>query len=490
MPKLKLSPRFLDPLNSDYIKSQLETGHPTRTKKALQDLCRLYRVGYRIRPPQLIAIEQSIVGLLYTQRKDEKVRRWALNALARLGREPECMEAIIQVLETYKDEPQTTASAIAAIYRMSRKASEILRKLSFDEQMVALAALQHVDAHKLDLSSLPLNVETASPDLLKLALVVVGLDRAPVNLLNPRHDNAQMVKALGGHHDIIVSQYSVWAITENDSLGLEDMGIDIRTIEQQPPNVRSWIFRLVAMTPKDAQKHFEYLELGMRDPEVEARVGLARGLKDTFFDGLEPLILDWFTTEADADVSQHLLDHMIRQAHQCPQYEAMAVEVYEKESPGSAMRRRMEAEAAGRSLYGKLKQIDVDGSRDLFRGAAGVTNNTFNIKGGVQGGAVSFGGNAENSAPTTVNYTLQTIDIVKSELSKAERELYASSIDEGLKKEALEHVQAAKGDPSPDKITKAITALGKVEALAGKALGAGTAIANVVTTIGKVTGLL
>jgi HEAT repeat protein len=89
----------------------------------------------------LIAIEQSIVGLLYTQSRDEKVRRWALNALARLGREPTCMEAIVNTLKKYSNEPQTSAAAIAAIYRLSRKASEILKKLSFDEQMVTLAAL-------------------------------------------------------------------------------------------------------------------------------------------------------------------------------------------------------------------------------------------------------------------------------------------------------------------------------------------------------------
>ena len=79
--------------------------------------------------------------MLYTQLKDEKVRRWALNALARLGREPTWMDAIVSTLKQYSDEPQTSAAAIAAIYRMSRKASEILKKLSFDEQMITLAAL-------------------------------------------------------------------------------------------------------------------------------------------------------------------------------------------------------------------------------------------------------------------------------------------------------------------------------------------------------------
>jgi len=210
--------RLIDRLTLTYIKSQIETGDATRTKKALQQLCKQYREGSRSHPDQLIGLEQTIIGLLYTQANDEKVRRWALNALARLGREPTCMEAVMHALQQYTHEPQTTAAAIAAIYRMSRTAAQILRTLSFDEQMLTLAALQHVDSNNLDLSALPIDVETASPDLLKLALVVVGLDKAPNNMLHPHHKNAELVQALGQHHDGVVSQYSVWAITENESL--------------------------------------------------------------------------------------------------------------------------------------------------------------------------------------------------------------------------------------------------------------------------------
>ena len=485
----KIQLRLLDQLNVDYVKFQIETGDAVRTKVALQRLCKLYRDGYRIPPALLVGIEQSIVGLLYTQGKDEKVRRWSLNALALLGREATCIKAIEHILGSYDQDPQTAASAIAAIYRISRRPQEILRKQRFDEQMVTLAALQHVPVSELDLSALPLDVETTSPELLKLALVVVGLDRAPTNLLNPRHNNAQMVKALGGHHDRIVSQYSVWAITENNSLNFGDLGIDIRTIEQQQPNVRGWVFRLIAMTPEDASQHFEYIELGTRDLAAEARIGLALGLKDTYFDGLETLVLDWFTTEHDQDASQHLMDHMTKQAHRCPNYEAMALEIYETEPFGSPLRQRLLANAARTSLHSKFRKIDYDGSYDLFRGETTVTNNTFNIKGGVQGGSVSLGGDAENSGSVSIHYNPQTIEAIQSELSKAERELHASNIATDLTKEALEHVEVAKADPTPTNIEKAIGVLKKVEAVAKTTAGAATAIGTIVSTIGKLAGV-
>lgn len=432
---MKTIVRVLDQMVVEYLKSQIETGDSARTKKALQEICKHYRNGSRIHPSQLAGFEQSIVGLLYTQASDEKVRRWALNTLARLGREPQCMEAIMHTLSQFQSEPQTSAAAIAAIFRMSRKASKILQKLSFDEQMITLAALQHVDANKLDLSALPINVETASPDLLKLALVVVGLDRAPQNLMHPHHENSELVKALGGHHDNIVAQYTVWAITENPSLRLSDLGIDIKLVEDQPPNVRAWIFRLIAMSAEDAERNFEYVELGSRDPHAEARAGLALGLIGTYFDGLEGLVLDWFLSEADGDVRQHLMDHMVRQAKNCPSYEAMALEIYEKEPFNSSIRRRMEATAAGTEFYAKLRQAER--SLDLFAGATHVTQNTFNVSGGIQGGAVSLGGDATNFASTENHYTTQTIDAIQAELSKLERELHSAKIDDGLKREIL-----------------------------------------------------
>jgi hypothetical protein len=482
--------KFLDRLTVDYLKSQLESGRSDRTKKALQQICKLYRDGFRVPPAELIGIEQSIVGLLYTQTRDEKVRRWALNALARLGREPTCMEAIKHTLERYPDEPQTSAAAIAAIFRLSRKAAEILKKLAFDEQMVALAALQHVDANKLDLSALPVNVETASADLLKLALIVVGLDRAPDNMLHPRHSNPQIVRALGGHNDSIVSQYSVWAITENAGLGLGDLGIDIRNIEQQPSNVRGWLFRLVGMNASADEPYIEYIQLGMEDDVVEARTGLAIGLKDTYFDGLEPLVLDWVTSEPDQDVNEHLIEHMIKNVGQNQNYEAMVLEIYERAPPNSSLRRRMEVCASGTALYGKLMRVSMVGTGDLFRGATiNMNKNTYNISGGIQGGAVAVGGNAENQGSVQIHYNPQTIEALQSELSKAERELELLSLDPDLKKQALEHVREAKASPTPEKLRKVVSVLDQVNSGIIKAADTIGALGTLGAAIGKLAGL-
>lgn len=424
-------------------------------------------------------------------KSDEKVRRWLLNSLARLGQEENCVPAIEHVLRNYGQEPQTMAAGIAALYKVCvrRSPDDVLRNLSFDPQMRILAALQHVPANKLDLTSLPLNVDIAGADLLRLALLVVGLDRSPVNLLNPRHTNAEMVRALGGHHDPIVSQYSVWAITENDRLGVAHLGVDLRDLAAKPTNVRAWVLQLLAMSPQDAAAHFEYLRQGMTDEE-EARSGLALGLRDTYLDILEPLVLEWLVNEGEAEVRQHLLDHIIRQSGHSPGYAALALEFYEKEGPGSAARLRMEASAAGTHLYRRFRQIEFDGSGDLFRGMTAVTNttnNNFNFQGGVQGNAVSLGGNATSSGNATIqHYTGEALQAIRTSLAEAERGVHESALEEGVKKEVLAQITAAKAEPTPGRLQTVIDTLSRVGAIAE----AGTALAPYAESLAKAAGFM
>jgi hypothetical protein len=350
---------ILDKVETEYIRSQIDSGDNVRIKGALQALSKSYRRGVRVHPSQLIGVVNSITATAFRPTIDEKVRRWVLNTLARVGDEGTCIPAVLHLIKNNPQEPQTIASGIAAVYKLCiRSDPEVtLAGISFDPRMRTLAALQHVPAAKLDLKDLPLNVERATPDLLKLALLVVGLDRSPENLLNPRYSDAQMVKALGKHHDPIVSQYSVWAITENDKLRLLDLGLNLKDIERQPDNVRGWLFQLLAIEATSAEPHWEYVRLGMVDPAAEARKGLAVGLRNTFIDVFEPLVMDWVASEPDLEVRQHIMEHIVRQASRSLKYEQFAVEIFDGEPAGSMLRQSMEASAVQTSIYIKFRQL-------------------------------------------------------------------------------------------------------------------------------------
>lgn len=484
--------RILERSNADYIKSQIESGNPVRTKNALQYLCKLYRRGYRIHQMQRNGMELAIVGLLGTRRPDEKVCRWALNSIARLGRPEFCVEPVTDTLKKCSDQPQIAAAGIAALFKLTRNASSILAQSNlFSPQMVALAALQHVDAKELDLSELPLKLDTAMPDDLKLALVVVGLDRAPINLFHPRHDNAQIVKALGKHHDNIVSQYTVWAITENPHLGIGDLGIELKDVEQQSANVRSWMFQLIGMSCGDNNDsgndeiRWDLVRLGMEDPDADARSGLATGLRDVYFDGLEPMMLDWCLTEDDPEVQPLIVDHLVRQCHRCPAYHEMAIQLYERAPAGSSMRQRMAASAERTPLYGPFRRIDFGGQNDLFTAGAVIMADNISI-GNLQAGAVAINGDASNTGIVTNQYDAKTIESVQSDFSKIVRELQASNIDDQVKQEALEHVKAAQLDPAPSKIEKALAFVNR----AGQLAGASAPLIELGEKIGKAIGWL
>lgn len=487
MPKLKRQ-FLLSEIETAYLRSQIDNGDNIRIKNALQRLCRHYRRGARVHHEQRRGIINSLLGTTHQPNIDEKVRRWVLNALARIGDQDSCIPAIKLLMRKHADEPQTIASGISAIYKLCQAhPAEVLKDLKVDVQLANLAALQHVRAKDLNLDGLPLNVDHASPDLLKLALIVVGLGRSPENLLNPRHSDAEMVRVLGRHDDPGVSQYSVWAITENDSLGVKDLGLSIKDIDEYPPNVRAWVLQLLAMEANDDEPYVEVIRHGCGDRSAEARRGLALGLKETFVDVFEPLVLDWVGAEGDAEVRQHLLEHIVRQAHRSTSYEQYASEIYETEPRGSVLRQCMEASAVRLPIYTSFKAIDAGSTGDLFPERTVIMGNQYNI-GNVQGALVNVGDGAVTNYgdATLLVLSPQQIAAVQVELAKLEAAVRDSDIDDDKKKQALTHVAEAKRDPSPPKVEKIIEFIGHLGTLGE----AGLALAPYARALGSALGLV
>ena len=478
-------PQYIDRNLSAYLKAQLETGDTVRAKRALQEISKIYRGGARIIQDQLFGVENTIVGLLMSS-QDTKVRRWALNTLAQLGREQSCKSAILHALGAYHADAEVLAAAIAALYRLCRDADAELRKMGFDEQMVTLAALQHIPAAKLKPSCLPVRPDQVDAELIKLALIVVGLDRAPANMFEPNHENAAIVRALGRHHDPIVSQYSVWAITENSSLSIADLGIDLNSIEQLPANVRAWIFQLLAIESASTNAYNDYILAGIEDRSSEARLGLAVGLKNSFSPTLVPQILEWFTREMDREIRLQIVDHLVRQVERNQAYLQHVLGAFER--GGLEERDRMLAASAGSSLYSKLSTIKYSGSGgDLFRGETVVQNNTFNI-GNIQAGAVAINGGEAKAGDITNTFNAETIKVICSLLNEAEREIKTNAADVETQKEALAAIDTAKKEPTKDNLGRAVAAIEKVEAAAQKMLGIGTALAGIGRLIARAAG--
>ncbi len=486
--------RPIESVVASYLRAQIGSGSVGSIKAGLQHLCELLRSGHVLREADRALTEQLVVGVLYNQgRSDEKVRRWALNAIARVGRIESAGEAITFTLENFSDEPQTAASAIAALFALEpdEAYSRLKRNHDFPEDLLILAALQHAQHSMLAGTNTRVNIDRATIDVLKLALVAVGLNRAPEHVFDPRYENSQIVRDLGRHNDAVVSQYSVWAIIENDTLGLRDLGVPMKDIEAQPANVRAWMHRLSASGERNRAKNLEYVRLGASDSDVVVRSGLALGLNQVFYDELAPLVLDWHGSETDEDCRLRLLDHIVRQADRSPSYKARALEVYRDDATSERLRGRLRAHAAGHDLFGDFARFDSSGGPALFdlSQTTGVINvkNVMNIQGNVTGSSISQGGDATTSVAQSV-LSAEGIKEVRTILASAQRDVHAAELDSNLKQEILAAIEKAAAAPAPETVSGLLGILRKVGGIIGPTAKAAGIIASIISAVSGFSG--
>jgi hypothetical protein len=212
--------------------------------------------------------------------------------------------------------------------------------------------MQTVTAAQLGKVQLKIDIESADVDLLKLALIVIGLNRDIQHLFHPRFENGDIVRALGQHDDAIVRQYSIWAVTENAALDLAHLGVPFDRIVSEPEDVQAKLLELGASSIVDLTERQDLILAGSSYPSVLAREGLAKGLLNTFYDGIEGVTLDWCRTEAEVRVRLLLAEHFGRYADCLPSYDDIATDIA---AEGGDIRRRVLLGADGKPLQRKLK---------------------------------------------------------------------------------------------------------------------------------------
>ncbi|MCA1939777.1 MAG: hypothetical protein LDL26_02140 [Caenispirillum bisanense] len=484
---MKRSRGFLEKQRLGYLKSQLESNNPSVVRRSLQDICRLYRAGYAVHPSQAAGTELTVLGVLHKWAGDAGVVRWALLCLAHIGR-ANCLPVICEVGQKFTNHPEVSAAAIAAMYKLRRNPEEIRSSFDLSDSSIALAALQHVGPARLGFPIPPIKADTASDEELRLALVLVGLDRAPENLFDPKYTNAELVRALGRHDDEIVAQYSIWAVAENENLSLRDVGVNIVDFEGLPPNVRGYLFRLIGASGDEAALHHDILAAAAFDEASEARIGLAIGLSETYFDGLEVITLDWLTAECDEEVRDHLVFHMARTGYKCGAYRKYVLEEYEAAGENSEVRQRLEAGAAGTSLYPELRRLSFAGS-DLFRELSVTNNNTFNFNANTNVGALSASGSARNSGGATF-IEQSGVEEIRAKLLAARDELRQLEVSEELRVGAVAAIDNASADPSLEKIQAAVDWLQRIDTILAASARAAGSVGAIAGHVAKVAGLV
>ncbi|WP_137152581.1 hypothetical protein [Devosia sp. FKR38] len=484
--------RTLTAAECNYIRHQLELNDPVQQKRILQRLCSLHKLGFRIPPAARYSLEVFMAGLVMGGSTNAKVTRWCLNALALIGSKDLAVAAVRFAIEKFVADPDIFGSAISAIVRLDpEQFAHIATSDRYPRELVLLGGLRTAGPQELDTSQLSINIDTADPQILKLALLTVGLDRAPEHIFDPRHANPAIVKALGGHQDPVVSQYSVWAISENNKLGVDDLGIATGDMESLPENVRGWIYRLFAAAPELSTRRHDLIFQGSIDPNSEVRLALATGLRDSFYDGLEEVTFDWFDVEAEKDVRDALIDHMVRQAEQFPGYQPIVTTLYAAESPGSPARHRMDAAAARTSMYSRFQEIVQETGAPLFsdlKGATIVMGDNFST-GNIQGGSVSLKGDASNNGDVS-NFLSEagTQDALRI-LEELGPVLASLPLKEETKAPTRQAITEAKSNPTKERLNSVRAALKGLEESLGSVAGGAAHIAAIAGYFALIAGL-
>jgi hypothetical protein len=171
---------------------------------------------------------------------------------------------------------------------------------------------------------------TSFQHLLGQALNVIGLNRDIQHLFDPRHENGKVVRALGQHDDPIVRQYGVWAVIENDRLGLEHLGVPFDRLEDEPANVQAKLLQLGSSAIRDPHERHDFIWRGSNLESIDSRVGLAQGLTTEFYDGLREITVGWLASEESPRVRLLLAEHMACFSDEVPTYEEEALRLAAK----------------------------------------------------------------------------------------------------------------------------------------------------------------
>lgn len=419
-----------------YLAALLDLQDLAGQEMALERLCKWYRRGFVLIYPY--AFRQRFNSLLYS--RSPKVVRWAFNAIALVGKTSDNLIPALDAIQRHSNDKDVLAAGAAAVLALAPKDDAIarLKKIGIPfEGAPLLAIAQNTTEFLAELTKNPIRPDKADASELRLATVLVGLNRAPENLFEPRHSNAEIVGVLNGHDDNLVAQYSVWAICENPTLTLPNLRIDLLALHGREPNIRGWVYQLISSEAATAKQHLEHIRQGSLDKSEKARLGLATGLRNTYFDGLEEITSDWIAEEDSEPVRQALLEHMAANGEKLRYYEDVIRKAYEDASSNSVTRMRLEAASQGTEIYGKLKVISFQNNvADLFSQTGGSFRG-ITMNQNISGNNVNIG--TVSGTTTTVSgsvYANQNISQVKEHLAALTKLLEneaGSAIDDGRK---------------------------------------------------------
>ncbi|WP_432770780.1 MAG: hypothetical protein HEQ22_08640 [Sphingopyxis sp.] len=356
-----------------------------------------------------------------TFRTSQNAKRWAVNGLSELGYSSD-VDAALALAPQANEDPDLMAAIVGAVYasRPEDEASALLEQAGIPPtglSLIASARFSHSQKTKLVQTLIPLEASNSAE--LRAAIVLAGTDHAPQHMFHRKFTNAISLGQLNQHDVPSVSKYSIWAITQLD-LGFSCLTLPIADIEGCAPEVRKWMFRLLFRDATSLQKHLEMIDVARKDGSREVREEAAIGLRETFVNGIENRVIEWFFREDHDETKNALLDHMAAHCSQSEQYKSIVLDFYRSSGFKSDARNRIEAASIKTDLYRELRMIEMEDEQgrlfanDNFGKGSTMVNNNQNFIGN-QIGAVTGSGDINTD---TLSAVAQTDEATRQILQK------------------------------------------------------------------------
>lgn len=444
---------IINEFESEYIRFQLSLANAREVKAGLQRLCAHYDAGARLRDPQPLRV---LVRAHLQPTSQIVVRRWAYKAIAKLGQRDDAL-TILQALKFESDlENQTWAMSAIIVLDQGRDVRGVCEEAGLESTLpLALASRLFANRRWLEQHPEPpiVKIESADDLTLKWASLLVGYDRAPMQMFDPRHPNVVLLGELNKHNASEVSEYSIWAMWQNAAFSPEHLKIANDCYHRCPENVRRWINRLLSKEPIYFEQNQDLFSDLSRDEGESAREGLALGLRQQIAPHLEKHVLDWHHSEGVNNINELLLEHMAFNSRQSEIYSELVESRFKNEGQHSGVRKRLLAACSGMPLFSTLKRLEVEeevakNSLPLFNTQIGTmimnnttTNTSFNAGGDIVGQNL-VGGNMINSA----NAAIQNMPITRSEEKEVLNQLLAllqkdTKIKDSDRQEAVQAIE-------------------------------------------------
>jgi hypothetical protein len=439
----------ISPQEAAFIEAALLADSPVGRKHALQRLCSLYRQGARLAAPRAMKglILNSLVDL------DEKVRRWAFNALAQLGEAAD----VLLMLGPWKDNRSNAEVFEAGLTAMAcllgkEELLVVLREAEVQLDAGALMALgQQTDSFRAELDAVRLDVNQASDGELRSATLLIGLKKAPDTLFSGRFPVADVIGELNTHPDRTVAQYSFWATVEHPDLGLANVSVQPSQFSQLPPNVQGWAYRALMKDGSKAVAHYDTIVGGSESDFSEVREGVAIGLREIYYDSLDVTVADWFTEEANSDVRDRLLEHMATHITKSTAYRDEVMKAYRDAASGSVMRSRLEAANRDEAIALEMRRIAFQmNDPDLFASMMRPHVSNQNFYGVVNAGGISNSGVGNTGHVQVISVAEAQAKVVPL-LQQLQQALEASDASDGSDK-GVKIVKDAIASPTKSKV--------------------------------------